>query len=156
MTHDTPMSEVDDYLEHYGVKGMKWGVSRTRAQLAKAREKREGKKTAAQLADKAERAKRNAKVAERRSISDDELNYLVDRISKEKRLVELVGDTQNAGRTAAKGIATESGTKLARNLAVGGAGVVSGVIATKLAKKYPSLGDPTSVANLVKRAGKLK
>lgn len=30
MTHpsieDIPLSELDDYLEHYGVKGMKWGV----------------------------------------------------------------------------------------------------------------------------------
>ena len=51
-----------DELTHYGVKGMKWGVRRTKTQLRRA-EKNEGKSNAAERMSKnfVERARRNNK-----------------------------------------------------------------------------------------------
>lgn len=42
--------EVDDFLEHYGVKGMKWGVRRNNYEGASARTNREASKDAKEFA----------------------------------------------------------------------------------------------------------
>lgn len=43
ITNDDRKPSLDpESLEHYGIKGMKWGVRRTDAQLARARGKRKG------------------------------------------------------------------------------------------------------------------
>lgn len=48
MTHpsigDIPLGELDDYLEHYGVKGMKWGVRKapSHAEIKSARKTMRG------------------------------------------------------------------------------------------------------------------
>lgn len=41
-----PVETTEDFLAHYGVKGMKWGVKRTDAQLERAAEKRSGSSSA--------------------------------------------------------------------------------------------------------------
>lgn len=77
------MSDLDeDYLEHYGVKGMRWGVRRSRS--AKAKERREKgekskRRTSEEVArDKIKKAKRKAKtevkIAKIQSKKEREIN----------------------------------------------------------------------------------
>ena len=70
----------DNVLVHYGILGMKWGVRRTEAQLARARAKRENKET---------KKDRKAAVKNRRILSDSDINQRIDRLQKEQRLKDL-------------------------------------------------------------------
>ena len=154
-----PMNDVEDYLEHYGVKGMQWGKRRTREALAKASAKREAKLTEDQRADRAKKAERRQQAGSRRTLSDSELDAVVERMSKEKKLVDLVkADTTSAGSRFAKDISSAAGNKLARNLAVGAAAVTSAVIAKKLDNKFGFAEKagitPEKAINLITKAGK--
>lgn len=98
------MSFVDEFLEHHGVKGMKWGVRRTRSKKEqKLRDQRQ------KVSDK------------RRQLSDHELKKYIDRLQEEKRLKTLVAEDLNPGKTAAKKILSESGQKVARTVIAGAA-----------------------------------
>lgn len=96
---------VGDFLQHVGVKGMKWGV----------RKRRSG-------AEIKRRAKRQKLSDKRRSLSDDDLKKAVDRIQSEKKLKELVDEDLRPGKTVAKKIMSDSGQKIARTV-VAGAGL---------------------------------
>ena len=154
-----PMNDVEDYLEHYGVKGMQWGKRRSREALAKAAAKREEKRSPEQRADRAKKAERTKLAGSRRTLSDSDLDAIVERLSKEKKLKDLVKeDTTSAGSRFAQDISSAAGNKLARNLAVGAAAVTSAVIAKKLDSKFglsKKAGiTPEKVINLVTKAGK--
>jgi len=154
-----PMSDVENYLEHYGVKGMQWGKRRSREALAKAAAKREAKLTEEQRADRAKKTERVKLAGSRRTLSDSDLDAIVERMSKEKKLVDLVkADTTSAGSKFAKDISSAAGNKLARNLAVGAAAVTSAVIAKKLDNKFgfsEKAGlTPDRAISLITKAGK--
>lgn len=101
----------EDYLEHYGVRGMKWGVRNAETRARYASEGRSGKRAAkkeARAARKAESAKikqikaeRNAANRRRSLLSNEELDRRIKRLEKEKRLRELTTSEVNAGRTQA-------------------------------------------------------
>lgn len=91
----------ENYLSHYGVKGMKWGVIRTPEQLghvarklgekaksayeaAKNREPSDSTKNARKLKE-LKKAKKNI-----RSMSDAEIRAMITRLENEKRLKELI------------------------------------------------------------------
>jgi hypothetical protein len=154
-----PMNDVEDYLEHYGVKGMQWGKRRSREALAKAATKREEKLSPEQRADRAKKAERTKLAGSRRTLSDSDLDAIVERMSKEKKLKDLVReDTTSSGSRFAKDISSAAGNKLARNLAVGAAAVTSAVIANKLNNKFDIAKKagitPEKAINLVTKAGK--
>lgn len=92
--------EVDNFLEHYGVKGMKWGVrndrstSRSERKVSKSLQKteRKGNKTADRYTAKARRNEKNV-VRSREGIA--ERQKVLDRIATGKLqstdILELVG-----------------------------------------------------------------
>lgn len=105
--------KANEFLEHYGVKGMKWGVRRTDAQLARSAKKDPN------TPEGAVRAKRKSAVSNRRTISDKDLDALVDRLKKEKQLKDLVDGDVSPGKKFAKNVVHDSGNKVLKGLATG-------------------------------------
>lgn len=114
----------DNVLVHYGILGMKWGVRRTEAQLARARAKRENKET---------KKDRKAAVKNRRILSDSDINQRIDRLQKEQRLKDLTAQDLNPGRHAAANILKSSGTKV---LSAAAAGAAAYAVKAAMTKKF--------------------
>jgi hypothetical protein len=82
------MNDAEDYISHFGIRGMKWGVRRSDAQLSK---------TSGDSVDAARAATTLKTIKTTKSlssVSDADLNHLINRINTEKRYAEL--DTKTA------------------------------------------------------------
>lgn len=104
--------DVDDFLAHYGVKGMRWGVTRGVVKSGKQRTSREDKV----------RAKRKDAKRRRQTLKDKDLDQLVKRLEQEKKLKALLDEDLAPGRTATKKLLANAGTKVAGTV-LAGAGV---------------------------------
>lgn len=103
-------------LVHHGIKGMKWGVRRTEAQLARARgNTKSDEKTSSTSTKKAEPTKRK-KMSE---MSDEELRRVVNRLQLEQQYRNLNPEKVSAGKKFAnkvvKDIVIPVATEVARN-----------------------------------------
>lgn len=103
-------------LVHHGIKGMKWGVRRTEAQLARARgNTKSDEKTSSTSAKKAEPTKRK-KMSE---MSDEELRRVVNRLQLEQQYRNLNPEKVSAGKKFAnkvvKDIVIPVATEVAKN-----------------------------------------
>lgn len=104
-------------LVHYGVLGMKWGVRRSKAELARAR----GKKTSDSGDDSDDKkqttAKRSKSISE---MSDDELRKTVQRLQLEKQYRDLNPKQVSAGQKIVdkilKDVVVPAATEVGRNL----------------------------------------
>lgn len=126
------MSDISEFLDHHGVKGMHWGVRKARSRREQA----------------AINARANLK-ARRRQLSDTDLKQAVERLSTEKKLKDLVDQDLAPGRTVAKKIMSESGQKVARTII---AGAALYAIKLRLEKKF----DPKDAAEFLTRGGPKK
>lgn len=115
-------ASLDEFLAHYGVKGMKWGVRKDRRT-----------KTDAKV-----RNKRQKQADKRRHLSDDEIQKVINRISSERKMKELIDQDLNPGKTVTKKILSDSGQKVARTV-ISGAALLA--IKVALDKKFPSVND---------------
>ena len=88
------MYQYPDYMYHYGVKGMKWGVRKSRVKSSKS--KKRG------ISDRSIRKDRLKASKSRRKLSDSELDARIKRLEKEKKLRTLTEEEINPGRTMVK------------------------------------------------------
>ena len=101
---------ADDFLEHFGVKGMRWGVRRSRRELARAAGKRDDAESksnstrASKTKSKSESKSSNKKVRVQ-DLSDADLRARLNRMSMEKQYAELTRPAANPLKSAGKKIA---------------------------------------------------
>lgn len=101
------MKADNNYLEHHGIKGMKWGVRRTKAQLGykvgfrkKKKKSVESKDTKSENQNKKKTSKKKNKSV--KDMSDEELrakiNRLENRLEMEKRYKDLSSKDISKGK----------------------------------------------------------
>lgn len=133
--------EGEAYLEHYGVKGMKWGVRRSDAQLASARKQRKAEAKANKAGNKTEKQRRKKAVETRRVVDEKELDDLIRRLDKEKKLKSLVSEDAPASKAAVSKMLSDTGSQVAKQVL---AGVAVALVAQAIGNK---LGDTTPTYN---------
>lgn len=108
-----------EFLEHYGVTGMKWGVQNGPPYPLDSEGKAALKKQRAE--DRAEKRDRKNAEKRRRTMSDEELDARIKRLEKEKRFKELTDADVNRGKKAVKDFLSSTGGKVLKGAAYAGA-----------------------------------
>lgn len=104
----------EPYLEHHGILGMKWGIRRSEAELARTRGRFKRSE------DKQEKANRKTDVKNRRTMSDADLKKRIERLKMEREFKNLTEDDLAPGKKCVSEILSSSGKKVA-SIAVAGA-----------------------------------
>ena len=116
------------YLAHHGILGMKWGVRRSEAQLARARGH-----SSKSSDDKNEVSARKAAVKNRRTMSDADLKKKIERLKLERKFKNLTEDDIAPGRKYVSEILSASGKKA---LTVAAAGAMTYAVKTAMTKEF--------------------
>ena len=98
-----------DELYHHGIKGMKWGIRRSRAQLGYSSSPRKTKKQAQKVSSKQQR--RN----EMKKMSDAELRNRINRIQMEKQYMQLTEPQLSPGKKFVKDVLTNAAKQTVTN-----------------------------------------
>lgn len=103
-------------LVHHGIKGMKWGVRRTEAQLARARGNTKSDEKTSSISTKKAEATKRKKMSE---MSDEELRRVVNRLQLEQQYRNLNPEKVSTGKKFAnkvvKDIVIPVATEVAKN-----------------------------------------
>ena len=132
--NDMIQNDADDFLEHYGVKGMKWGQRKAARIEKKAKEKYE---RSSEDARQAESARTKMKTSSVDSLSNKELQSLVQRMNLEQQLSGLQEKTKtkSAGRKFAEDIARELAKETLKSAVKNSVGIeVQGAMEKQLTK----------------------
>lgn len=111
-------------LYHYGIKGMKWGVRRSDAQLSAAR----GRKSSgdAQVVDQ-----RKKDLSNRRTMSTDDIKRRIERLKLEREFKQLTQEDIAPGKKMANDILKSAGNKVLSGAVAGAAAYAVKVAMTK-------------------------
>lgn len=107
----------EKYLEHYGVKGMKWGVIRDRNRKGSSSPTGSKKKN---------RSKKNRSTSSASSMSDAELDSRINRLAKEQQLKRLTTKDKSQARQVAEGVLRNSGSQVLTKVVTSGTMFVAG------------------------------
>lgn len=123
------LDEYDDQsLDHYGVKGMRWGHRKRK--VSSGSRSRSNSSTRSNQRKSRREMKRN-----RRTLSEADLNRNLDRLRKEKQLKELIDEDVNPGKKYIQDVLKKSGDRLLpAALAAGGAYALAQVMDVKMSK----------------------
>ena len=116
------------YLAHHGILGMKWGVRRSEAQLARARGH-----SSKSSDDKNEVSARKVAVKNRRTMSDADLKKRIERLKLEREFKNLTEDDIAPGRKYVSEILSASGMKA---LTMAAAGAMTYAVKTAMTKEF--------------------
>jgi hypothetical protein len=133
------MDDVDTFLEHFGVRGMKWGVRKKARSVdtsvestAKGRAKSDDAKTAASSLNRSKKQGVG-------SLSNQELKALNERMNLESSYKQLNAKQKNGARKFAEDIALqlakETTKEIAKNTIKSGAGAAKEIL--KARKELP-------------------
>nr|DAV50359.1 MAG TPA: Structural protein [Caudoviricetes sp.] len=137
------MHDDVNYLEHFGVKGMKWGVRKAKSAVSSARSKHQARKAArhpqSPEAARAHALRKQVKKKGLDSLSNSELQALNNRLNLEANY-----------RNAMKQHPDTLRSKRNRELVTAGAKIVGPIVAKSVGKEFAKSSDPR-----VKLAGSL-
>ncbi len=123
-------SDVDEFLEHFGVLGMKWGVHRSQSAGNGG-----GRPPVSPEAARARGLQTQVKRGGTQSLSNKDLQDLVTRMNLEKQYSQLSGQQVGQGKRFVTGLLKDSGRELAKNFIVKNAPIGAAWVAKKIAKK---------------------
>ena len=120
----------ENELYHHGIKGMKWGVRRTPAQLGhdtggvdlqKAKKKVEAANTIVnesqninrKVSGRKQRKMQKQQVQNAKAMTDQELRERVNRLNMEQQYARLSAEQMNAGNTNVDAVLNRAGTAVA-------------------------------------------
>lgn len=145
-------SREAEELMHYGVKGMKWGVRRTAAQLghfvskkaksaaSSIRDKRAKKKAAKEEAE----ARKNHAKKSIKDMSTEELNERIKRLQLEKDYKKLLSDVEPASVSRGRNVVMDILEKSGKNV---GSQLVTYVAGTAVNKAFAKYFDDDKIIN---------
>lgn len=97
--------QMEDFLMHYGVLGMKWGRRKARP----SRSSKPSTQRTSSLSKKATTKKKATKKVKVKDLSDEDLQKKINRLQMEKRYRDLKKDEVSAGRKLVGDILMTSG-----------------------------------------------
>ena len=113
MTQMTP----NNFIMHYGIKGMKWGIRRYQNEdgtLTEAGKKRANREARKEIIKERREASKN-----RVLLSDDELRQRVQRLEQERKLKTLTDQDITPGRSATRSFISQNGKKILASASIG-------------------------------------
>lgn len=104
----------EDYLEHYGVKGMKWGVRKDRPSLSSRIRKARSNRKAREISKRSPERRAVDKIQTKKKakyMTDNELKTVINRLNLEAQYNRLTLEVYSPGKKFAKDFLTKNGGK---------------------------------------------